>query len=69
MQEIISVYTFCKRYLTSSQRIVILDAEVDTVYFKGYVRDITLQDIFSMRLLRIEPDVTGTFKGSLLLLV
>lgn len=69
MQEIISVYNFCKRYLLSSQRIVILDSESDYVYFKGYARDITTQDIFNLRLYRIEPDATGTFKNSLLLYV
>lgn len=69
MQDIISVYTFVKRYLVSSQKIVVLDAELDYVYFKGRARDVKDIDAFKLRLLRVEPDATGIFKDYLLLLV
>ena len=69
MQDIISVYTFVKRYLVSSQKIVVLDAELDYVYFKGRARDVKDIDAFKLRLLRIEPSATGIFKDYLLLLV
>ena len=71
MQAIITVKEFCDKYLTSSQHIIITDAEEDYTYFEGTAGTIQQSDsvIFNTCLLRIQPSATPRYKHHLELLI
>ena len=71
MQATITVKEFCDKYLTSSQHILITDAEQDYIYFEGTAGTIQQSDevMFNTRLLRIHPSATPRYKHHLELLI
>ena len=71
MQAIITIKEFCDKYLTSSQHILIRDAEEDYTYFDGTAGIIQQSDdiVFNTRLLRIQPSATPRYKHHLELLI
>lgn len=56
MQVTITVREFCEKYLTASQKVALIDAENDYVYYKGEVRNILSDETnttYNVRILRI----------------
>lgn len=63
MQATITVREFCEKYLTSSQKVALVDAENDYIYYKGEVRNILSDEsntTYNVRIFRVDSHDTRT---------
>lgn len=57
MQATITVREFCEKYLTPSQKVALVDAENDYIYYKGkahYILSDKTNTTYNVRILRID---------------